>query len=118
LKEEIDRTAAIAADQHQSNSNRNKKNATQTCDRNKKTTQVDFQVGGGQQNAKSSADNKDKIESLARDPNEVVCFNCDQPGHYRKGCAAPRRLRCYKCKTVGYTTRDCPKGSGNAGEKQ
>lgn len=56
-----------------------------------------------------------KNESPVRDPSEVICFNCDQAGHYRKGRAAPRKLSCYKCKTVGF---NCPKFPGNAREKQ
>lgn len=77
-----------------------------------------FKKGGVQQNTKASADKFNKSESLVRDPGEVICFDCDQAGHYREGCAVPRRLRSYKCKALGFTTRNCPKCSGNARKKQ
>lgn len=39
---------------------------------------------------------------------QFLCHNCDKPVHKAIGCLEPKRLRCYRCKRVGFTTRTCP----------
>lgn len=45
------------------------------------------------------------------------CFNCGMSGHMAKGCLAPKRKYCYRCKKEGFTVVTCPNcsrsGNGN-----
>lgn len=48
---------------------------------------------------------------------DAKCFNCGMPGHRARGCMAPKRKYCYRCKKEGYTVNTCPdcsrSGNGN-----
>lgn len=46
---------------------------------------------------------------------EIVCFNCQKPGHRAVGCVERRRIYCYGCKKEGVVRRKCPNcNQGNA----
>ena len=83
--------------------------------RNFKDTRVTFKEGGGQQSPSTSAEKASKDTSTGR---EVVCFRCQKPGHFQRGCALPRKVACYRCKTEGYTVKNCPNCAGNGETKQ
>lgn len=40
---------------------------------------------------------------------EVVCYNCNKPGHRAIGCAEKKKLYCFGCRMEGVTKRNCPK---------
>lgn len=45
---------------------------------------------------------------------EIVCFNCNKPGHKAIGCVEKKKLFCFGCKKEGFTKRTCPNcNSGN-----
>ncbi|XP_077282247.1 uncharacterized protein LOC143908456 [Temnothorax americanus] len=48
------------------------------------------------------------------DDSNLKCWNCDQTGHRARTCRAARRQHCYRCGNPGFTTRTCPRCSGNA----
>ncbi|XP_057418432.1 uncharacterized protein LOC130712626 [Lotus japonicus] len=37
---------------------------------------------------------------------EVVCFKCNQKGHYANGCG--KEIVCWKCQKPGHVERNCP----------
>jgi len=45
---------------------------------------------------------------IAKTSKDIICFNCDKPGHRAIGCAEPKRKRCYGCKKEGVTKATCP----------
>lgn len=44
------------------------------------------------------------------------CYNCDREGHLARECTRPKRIHCYRCGELGYTTVSCvkcnPQGNG------
>lgn len=42
------------------------------------------------------------------DPNKIVCFNCNEPGHPSFRCSKPL-LKCGRCNLLGHLTNACPK---------
>lgn len=42
---------------------------------------------------------------------DLVCWNCQKPGHKANNCGAPRKKHCYRCGRPDYTVRSCPKCS-------
>ena len=72
--------------------------------------------GGGQQSNKALAEHKAPKPEV-KDPNQVIGFNCKQPGHFKKGCASPKRLVCFACKKEGFTIKTCTDCSGNGVEE-
>jgi hypothetical protein len=54
----------------------------------------------------------------------IVCWNCDEIGHYRSSCPHPRRevgytLLCGRCQQPGHTTNECtaPKPMSSSSER-
>lgn len=43
-----------------------------------------------------------------------LCFKCDQPNHIARHCTS-NIIRCFKCKKVGFTKRNCPNCSSSSG---
>ena len=82
---------------------------------NFRDTGSDLKVGGGQRRSSTSSKKAPKDSGTEK---EVICFWCRKPGHFQIGCALPRNIACYRCKTEGCTVRNCPNCSGNGGKKQ
>lgn len=51
------------------------------------------------------------FKKISPNSGEVVCFNCNIPGHRSIGCAAPKQRSCFRCNNPGYTVKTCPKCS-------
>ena len=83
--------------------------------RNFKDGREDSKVRGGQRRLSTSAEKAPKDSMTDK---EVICFRCQKPGHFQIGCALPRKIACYRCKTEGYTIKNCPNCSGNGEKKQ
>ena len=97
-----------------STGDRLKKSQEPTSPRNFRSTGSDLKVGEGQRRSSTSAEKTPKVPGTQK---EVICFRCQKPGHFQIGCALPRKIACYCCKTKGYTVKNCPNCSGN-GEKK
>ena len=48
--------------------------------------------------------------------NSVVCSYCNRQGHDVTNCKT-KNVVCYNCKETGHYSSDCPKGTGNFGNK-
>lgn len=40
---------------------------------------------------------------------DIICWNCQQPGHRSNECSAARKKHCFRCGTEDVTVRSCPK---------
>lgn len=80
--------------------------ATSHNDCNKRTNKPN---GNSEKRNKQNATD----ESTNFKGSEVICFRSQQRSHFRRGCAQPKKIACYKCKKEGYTTRNCPDCTGN-----
>ena len=94
---------------------RPKKSEEPRSPRNFRNTGSNLKVGGGQRRPSTSAEKAPKDSGTEK---EVICLRCQKPGHFQIGCALPRKIACYRCKTEGYTIRNCPNCSGNGEKKQ
>ena len=80
-----------------------------------KDDRVAFEVWGGQRRPSTFAEKALKNSGTGK---EVICFRCQKPGHFQIGCALLRKRACYRCKTEGYTIKNCPNCLGNGKKKQ
>lgn len=39
---------------------------------------------------------------------QIICYNCNKPGHVANVCNEPLRRHRYRCKKPKFTTRTCP----------
>lgn len=46
-----------------------------------------------------------------RQPRNMVCFRCQQPGHVQRYCPAARR--CYICGQCGHLAKECYSGNNS-----
>ena len=44
-------------------------------------------------------------------PNRLLCFWCNQPGHVQQNCPNMRPRQCFACGRIGHLTRDCRLGN-------
>lgn len=72
-----------------------------------------------EEHTESAREDMKGISGNTRPLESVICYNCNMPGHKAIGCASPRKLRCYKCQKLGYTTKTCPdcSQSGNGSSR-
>lgn len=52
---------------------------------------------------------------------DLVCWNCQKPGHLNRNCPDPRKTHCFRCGTPNVTVRTCGKcslsGNGSRGNR-
>ncbi|KAJ8978109.1 hypothetical protein NQ317_015919 [Molorchus minor] len=48
---------------------------------------------------------------------QMLCYNCNKPGHKAIGCLERKRIHCYRCKKEGVTTENCPNCNQGNGPK-
>ena len=49
----------------------------------------------------------DKAKAEASESKDIICFNCQQPGHTAKKCPKPSVKRCKNCDEVGHNVSNC-----------
>lgn len=65
----------------------------------------------------SEPQNRSNAPSTSR-RREIICFNCNKPGHKAIGCVERKKLVCFGCKREGFTKRTCPNCNPGNGRRR
>lgn len=80
------------------------------------TSEVRLTMGNNPVTAGTASSRDLSVDALQFSPGiaSITCWNCQQTGHRSSECGRPKTKHCYRCGRPNYTTKTCPKCSGNA----